>query len=94
MKKSLFVAAVVAAGMFVAGPALASEKLAKDSGCMTCHDATKKKMAPSNKDLAAKHKGKADAVNTITANILAGKGHPPSKVSEADVKAIVAWMLK
>jgi cytochrome c len=94
MRKSHLFAGLVAAGMIVAGPALASEQLAKDNGCMTCHDATKKKMAPSNKDLAAKYKGQADAVDKIVANIKAGKGHPPSKASEADLKAITAWMLK
>jgi cytochrome c551/c552 len=50
-------------------------------------------MAPSNKDLAAKHKGKAD-VDAIVASLKAGKGHPAVKGSDADLKAIVGWMLK
>lgn len=93
MKKSLITLALAAAGLVLAGPALASEDLAKANGCQTCHDANKKKMAPSNKDLAAKHKGKAD-VDAIVSSLKAGKGHPAVKGSDADLKAIVGWMLK
>lgn len=93
MKKSVIAFGLVAAGL-LAGPALASEELAKANGCATCHDATKKKMAPANKDLAAKYKGNAAAVDTVVANLKAGKGHPGVKANDADLKTIVAWMLK
>jgi cytochrome c len=93
MRKSLFTLALVAAGLVVAGPALADEALAKANGCQTCHDANKKKMAPSNKDLKAKHGGKAD-VDAIVAALKAGKGHPAVKGSDDDLKKITAWMVK
>jgi cytochrome c len=93
MRKSLFTLALVSAGLVFAGPALASEDLAKANGCATCHDANKKKMAPSNKDLKAKHGGKAD-VDAIVANLKAGKGHPAVKGSDDDLKKITAWMVK
>lgn len=93
MKKTAIALGLAAAGL-LAGPALASEDLAKANGCLTCHDANKKKMAPSNKDLAAKYKGNAAAVDTIVAALKAGKGHPPVKGSDADLKTITAWMLK
>ena len=92
--KKLMTLGLLAASLVVAGPALASEELAKANGCTTCHDATKKKMGPSVKEMADKHRGKAGAADTIVANIKAGKGHPESKASDADLKAIVAWMLK
>lgn len=93
MKKTAIALGLVAAGL-LAGPALASEELAKANGCATCHDATKKKMGPSVADIAAKNKGKAGAADAIVANLKAGKGHPAVKANDADLKAIVAWMLK
>ncbi len=87
-------ASLVALAWATTNPALASEVLARDNGCLVCHDATKKTMGPSIKDIAAKYKGKTGAVETIAANIKAGKGHPESKASDADLKAIVGWMLK
>jgi cytochrome c len=92
--KKLMTLSLLAASLVVAGPALASEELSKANGCTTCHDATKKKMGPSVKDISAKFKGNAGAADTIVANLKAGKGHPASKASDADLKAIVAWMLK
>ena len=92
--KKLMTLGLLAASLVVAGPALASAELSKANGCATCHDATKKKMGPSVKDISAKFKGNAGAADTIVANLKAGKGHPASKASDADLKAIVAWMLK
>ena len=45
---------LLAASLVVAGPALASAELSKANGCATCHDATKKKMGPSVKEMASK----------------------------------------
>ena len=92
--KSFLIAAVAVASMALAGAAQASEALAKENGCVTCHDATKKKMGPAIKDIAAKYKGQAGAVDTLVGKLKGGKGHPESKASEADLKAIVGWMLK
>jgi cytochrome c len=86
-------AGVACAALLIGGPALASEQLSKDNGCATCHDATKKKMGPS-KTIAEKYKGNAGAVDTLVANLKAGKGHPQSKAADADLRAIVSWMLK
>lgn len=91
MNKSLITLALAAAGLMMGGPVLASQELAKANGCTTCHDATKKKMGPSNKDIAAKYKGDVDKA---LAGYKAGKAHAESKASEADVKAIIGWMVK
>ena len=92
--KAMVIAAVTAAAIAASGVAMASEALAKSSGCMTCHDLATKKMGPSFKDIAAKYKGKADADATLVGNLKAAKGHPAVKSSEADTKALVAWILK
>lgn len=91
--KSAFVTALVAAGLMVCGPALASEKLSKDNGCVKCHDATAKKKGPSIKDIAAKYKGKGVAVDKLVAAVKSDE-HPEVKASDADLKAIVGWMLQ
>ncbi len=93
--RKLMTLGLVAAGLVLSAPAFASEELAKSNGCTTCHDATKKKMGTSIKDIAAKYKGNAGATDMLVANLKAGKGgHPEVKASDADLKAIVAWMLK
>ncbi len=92
--RTLMTLGLVAAGLVLSAPAFASEDLAKSNGCTTCHDATKKKMGPAVKDIAAKYKGNAGAADTLVANLKAAKGHPEVKASDADLKAIVAWMLK
>ncbi len=91
--KSILIAAVVTLGLGAAGIASASEDLAKSSGCATCHAKDTKKMGPSYKDIAAKYKGKADAQKTIVANLMAGKGHPAVKSSEADTTTLVKYIL-
>lgn len=91
--KAIVIAAVTAAAIAASGVAMASEALAKSSGCMTCHDLATKKMGPSFKDIAAKYKGKAGADATIVANLMGAKGHPAVKSSEADTKALVKWIL-
>ena len=93
MKKAIVMAASFVIGTAAAGLVLASEDLAKKSGCMGCHDIATKKMGPSFKDVAAKHKGKADAEAKIVAELGAGKKHPAVKASAEDQKTLVKWVL-
>ncbi len=87
--------------LFAAGGAIASEDLAKKSGCAACHAVDKKIVGPSWKDVAAKYKGDAKAQDMLAAKVKAGgKGTwgtvpmpPQTKVSDADLKALVAWVL-
>lgn len=84
--------------------ALASEKIATQAGCATCHATTKKVLGPSYREIAAKYKGKADAVALLSERIRKGsKGvwgplpmtpTPPDKLSDADLKTVVTWVLK
>lgn len=91
--KHIGIVVVTLTSLACAGPALASEELAKANGCMNCHAVDTKKVGPSFKDVAAKFKGKADAEQTLVAQIGSAKGHPAVKASPADLKTIVAWVL-
>lgn len=59
----------------------AAETLLKDSKCLKCHSVDKKKDGPSYKEVAAKHKGKPDAVAKLTKHVT-----EPSKVEIDGVK--------
>ena len=93
MRKMIVLTASFVLGTAAAGLGLASEDLAKKSGCMGCHDVNTKKAGPSFKDIAKKHKGKADAEATLVKTLGEGKKHPPVKASEADRSALVKWVL-
>ena len=92
--KSVYIALAVAAGV-ASGAVLAQsgQEVLKAKGCMGCHDVDKKKVGPSFKDIAAKHKGdKAKAPELVT-KIKEGKGHPKSAASDAELKAAVEQIL-
>jgi cytochrome c len=91
--KSFVIAALTATSLMVGGLAHASADKANAAGCMKCHDVDKKKMASSFKDIAAKNKANKDYAAAATAKIASGKGHPKSAASEADVKAIMDWVM-
>ncbi len=89
-----------AAGLGVAGQAMADEALAKAKNCMACHAIDKKIVGPAYKDVAAKYKGDAGAVDKLAAKIKAGgKGvwgeipMPPNNVTPDEAKKLVTWIL-
>lgn len=88
--------AVAVAGAIATGVVLAqsAEDLMKSKGCLGCHDFDKKKVGPAFKDVAAKHKGSADASKTLVAKLKDGKGHPKVNASEAEIKTMVDRALK
>lgn len=59
----------------------AVEALLKDSKCLKCHSADKKKDGPSYKEIAKKYKDKPDAVAKLTKHLT-----EPSKVEIDGVK--------
>jgi cytochrome c len=91
--RSTILVALAASGFFAAGLANASEELAKKAGCTVCHATAEKKVGPAFKDVAARNKGKAGAEGALVAKVKGGKQHPPVKASDADLKAIVKWVL-
>jgi cytochrome c len=100
MKKIILIAA--AACLPVAGPALADEALAKKHNCFTCHTVDKKNVGPAYKEIAKKYKGQADAQAKLAEKVKkGGQGvwgpvpmPPNAAVPDADVNALVAWILK
>lgn len=92
--KSMVLAGLALVVLSVTGWANASEELAKKDGCTAaCHATAQKKVGPAFKDVAARNKGKAGAEAALVAKLKGGKGHPPVKASDEDLKKIVAWIL-
>ena len=75
--------------------------LATKSGCMACHQVETKVGGPAYKDVAAKYKDQADAVDMLSAKVKAGGAGvwgpvpmPPNvAVSDEDIKTIVTWIM-
>ncbi|HEY5993277.1 MAG TPA: c-type cytochrome [Gallionellaceae bacterium] len=94
---------VLSAGLFISANAMADgAALAKQSGCMTCHAVDKKMVGPSFKAVAEKYKGDSEAAAKLAVKVRkGGKGSfgatemlaTPAKVSDDDIKNIVAWIL-
>jgi cytochrome c len=99
MKKILSLAAVAAC--VAAMPALASLELAQKNACTACHAVDKKLVGPAFKDVANKFRGDPKAPAMLEEKVKKGSvgvwGQVPmppnSHVSDADVKALVKWIL-
>jgi cytochrome c len=99
MKKILSLAAVAAC--VAAMPALASLELAQKNACTACHAVDKKLVGPAFKDVANKFRGDPKAPAMLEEKVKKGSvgvwGQVPmppnSHVSDADVKALVNWIL-
>ncbi len=89
------------AAALAAAPALAQEALAQKSGCMACHAIDKKLVGPAYKDVAAKYRGQKDAEAKLVKKVKEGGTGvwgtvpmpPNSHVQDADIKALVKWVL-
>jgi cytochrome c len=105
MRKIATTLGLMALGLGLSAPAMADPEanMAK-AGCTACHLKDKKLVGPSYKEIAAKNKGKADAVATLTAKAReGGKGvygpipmppNPVAKIGDGELKAAVEWILK
>jgi cytochrome c len=93
LMKHMLIAGLAAASLLAGGVAHASADKATAAGCMKCHDVDKKKMASSFKDIAAKNKGNKDYVGAAVTKLVSGSGHPKVSASEADVKAVMDWVM-
>lgn len=100
--KSVIVSMIAAAGLMVAGSAMAAEMpaVAKKNNCTACHNVDKKQVGPSWKDVAAKYKGDAAAWDKVATKIKKGGsgawGSMPMpanpKISDAEVKEIINFI--
>lgn len=99
--KSLIVSAMVAAGVVLSAPVMASADLAKAKNCLACHAADKKVVGPSYQDVAKKYAGQKDAVAKLAEKVQKGGSGvwgnvpmPPNPGVNADeAKKLVEWVL-
>jgi cytochrome c len=95
------VASVLMGVSFAAAAQSAEEKLAQSKNCLACHQIDKKLVGPAYKDVAAKYAGDAGALDRLAKKVREGGTGvwgqipmPPNpKVSEAEAKTLVAWVL-
>ncbi len=103
MKKIALVAAVVGV-MGFAGAASADEDMqamAQAKGCLGCHSVEAKIVGPAYKDVAAKYKGDAGAVDRLAKKVVAGgvgvwgeiPMPPNASVTPEEAKKLVTWVL-
>lgn len=86
-----------------AGVVHASEQLMEKGGCISCHRVDEKLLGPSFKSIAAQYKGTEGASDYLFQKIReGGEGvwgdlpmvpNGPGKISDADLHAVVAWIL-
>jgi len=81
--------------------AAAAKALASKSACMACHAVDKKLVGPAFKEVAAKHKGQADALEKVSARIKSGGsgmyGPVPmpaqAQLKDDELKLLAGWIL-
>jgi cytochrome c len=82
-------------------PAAAQEELAKKHNCLVCHSVDKKVVGPAYKDVAAKYRNDKTAEAKLVDKVKKGgvgvwgqvPMPPNSTVPDADVRALVKWIL-
>jgi cytochrome c len=100
--KSVIVSMIAAAGLMVAGSAMAADgaALLKSSTCMGCHKMEGKLMGPGFKEVANKYKGDAGAAEKLEAKVAKGGSGvwgsmpmPAMKAKPEDIKTMVEYIL-
>jgi len=94
-----FAMATLAAGAYAAEPK--GEALAKTSGCLACHAADKRLVAPGYKEIADRYRKDKGAEALLIQKVKAGgKGTwgdipmaPNAHVKDEDIKIMVQWIL-
>jgi cytochrome c len=79
----------------------AQEELAKKHNCFACHAVDKKVVGPSYKDVAAKYRSDKEAAKKLALKVKNGSQGvwgtvpmpPNSAVPDADINALVKWIL-
>lgn len=103
--KSIIVSMAVAAGLMVAGSAMATDMpdVAKKNNCTACHAIDKKVVGPAWTDVAKKYKGDAGAEAKLITKVSKGGGgvwgsmpmpaNDAAGTKQADMKALVQFIL-
>lgn len=97
----LAASALLATASAFALDAAAAKALAAKSACLACHATDKKLVGPSYKDVAAKHKDQADAIDKVAARIKSGGSGmygavpmpPQPNLKDDELKLLAAWVL-
>lgn len=104
-----FLCTISATALLVSTPALAAlddaaaKAVTAKAACNACHAVDKKIVGPAYTEIAKKYKGDAKALATLSGQVRAGGAgkwgqvpmppNPPEKISDADLKAVVEWIL-
>ncbi len=101
--KSILVSMIAAAGLMVAGSAMATDMPADGKAkCGACHKIEGKLVGPGWKDVAVKYKGNADAEKTLVEHITKGgefgwkMGKMPAKglgANDAQIASLAKFIL-
>jgi cytochrome c551/c552 len=103
--KSMIVSMMIAAGLMVAGSALATDMpaVAKKNNCTACHAIDKKVVGPAWADVAKKYKGDAAAEAKLVTKVSKGgsgawgsmpmPANDPAGTKQADMKELVKFIL-
>jgi cytochrome c len=97
-------AAIVCGGQaFGAMDDAAANAAMTKAGCNACHALDKKLVGPPFQEIAKKYKGDPKAVATLSEKVRKGgtgnwgqipmPPNPPEKISDADLKGVVEWIL-
>ena len=93
---------IAAVSLMLGTPVLADgQALATKYACMACHQVDKKVVGPALKEVAAKYKGDKTAEAKMIKKVKEGGSGvwgtipmpPNAQVPDADIKAIVQWVL-
>lgn len=79
----------LALAAFLASGGALGQEILRASGCLDCHDAEKRKVGPSLREIGARYKGDKSKVRDIVARMKEGKGHPKVAGSDAELRAAV-----
>ena len=97
----VFTVALAVAAVAASMPVQADEALAKKHNCLACHTVDKKLVGPAYKEIAKKYKGQNVAAQLQQKVKKGSQGvwgpvpmPPNAAVPDADIKTLVAWVLK
>ena len=93
MNLKIVAALAVSIAFSATAQAQSGEGFAK-SKCSTCHAVDQKKVGPSFKEISAAHKGDKGAEAQLLGMLKRGKGHPKIETSDAQLKAVIQYVLK
>ena len=89
----LVVALLVCMAATRSASAQSGRELEAARGCPACHAATQTKIGPSYKEIASRHRNDPATVDKLTAMLREGKVHPRASATDAELRAIVTFVL-